>query len=210
MGGLEFMRILALLPWRDDDTRAARPAAKRLAAWALLAAGGAAGGVLAQGSVPCTAIDNDAERLACYDRALRPDGAPRPAAAPAPSESAPPTLGTSDRRSERRIRESTATTAPAAPAASAAPAAPAAPAARSIAASGDEIIPIVVVNVRALPGRETTFTDGEGTRWVQTDSQRIVNLPDAPFDAELKRGAMGSYFLVPKDQGRAVRVRQAR
>ncbi|HUQ53545.1 MAG TPA: hypothetical protein VM692_15065, partial [Gammaproteobacteria bacterium] len=36
----------------------------------------------AQGAVPCTAIANDAERLACYDRALR--GAPPPAASPAP------------------------------------------------------------------------------------------------------------------------------
>jgi hypothetical protein len=170
----------------------------------MLAAGSIAGGALAQGSVPCTAIDNDAERLACYDRALRPDGAPAATAAPAPSSAANPALSTSDRRSERRIRESTATTAPAAPAA------PAAAAARGNAPSGDEIVPLVIVNVRALPGREATFTDGDGVYWIQTDSQRIFSLPEAPFDAELKRGAMGSYFLVPKGQGRAIRVRQAR
>jgi hypothetical protein len=43
------------------------------------------------GSVACPSIDNDQERLACYDRSLR--GAPRapsPTAAPAPSVQAPP------------------------------------------------------------------------------------------------------------------------
>jgi hypothetical protein len=42
---------------------------------------------------------------------------------------------------------------------------------------------------------------------VQTDSQRVVGLPDTPFEAELKSGMMGSYFLAPKDRGRAIRVR---
>jgi hypothetical protein len=73
----------------------------------------------------------------------------------------------------------------------------------------DEIVPIVVIRLRALPGRETTFTTESGESWVQTDSQR-VSLPDVPFDAQIKRGAMSSYFLVPKNGGRAVRVRPVR
>ena len=158
----------------------------------------------AQGAVPCTAIDDDAQRLACYDRALR--GTPPPAATPPPAQSAPPAAASvpaappaaADRR-ERRVRES------AAPAPQAAPAAPIAGR-----ADDEEIIPIVVVGLRALPGRETTFTTRDGSMWVQTDSQRIVGLPDTPFDAEIKRGAMGSYFLVAKDRPRAVRVRPVR
>ena len=63
--------------------------------------------------------------------------------------------------------------------------------------------------MRALPGRETTFTLEDGSAWVQTDSQRISGFPDMPFPAELKPGAMSSYFLVPKERGRAVRVRPA-
>jgi hypothetical protein len=43
---------------------------------------------------------------------------------------------------------------------------------------------------------------------VQTDASRIVGFPDTPFDAELKPGAMSSTFLVPKNGGRAVRVRR--
>jgi hypothetical protein len=68
----------------------------------------------------------------------------------------------------------------------------------------------VIVGTRALPGRETTFILADGTSWVQNDSQRITGLPDTPFEAELKPGAIGSYFLVPKDRGRAIRVRPVR
>jgi hypothetical protein len=101
------------------------------------------------------------------------------------------------------VRGSTAAPAPAAPTPSAAPVA-----GDSEALEG--IIPIVIIGTRALPGRETTFLLADGTSWVQTDSQRINGLPDTPFDAELKPGAIGSYFLVPKDRGRAIRVRPVR
>jgi hypothetical protein len=172
----------------------------------------------AQGVVPCTAIENDTERLACYDRALR-GTAPAPAAQPASAEpetrtapartaapvaapsppaatvDAPRALATEPRR-ERRVRESTA------------PAAPAAPVAGL--PTGEEIVPLVIVGVRALPGRDTMFTAKDGSSWVQTDSQRIMTLPDPPFDAELKAGAMGSFFLVPKEGARAIRVRPVR
>jgi hypothetical protein len=163
----------------------------------------------AQAAPPCTAVEDDAERLACYDRALRTPSpsAPAPAAqAPAqnPPASAPPATSpapaaTAEPRSERRIRNS------------AAPAAPAAPVAGD---SGDDddddkIIPIVIIGVGARAGRETVFTAQDGATWVQTDTQRLGNLPDPPFEAELKPGTLGSYFLVPKEQGRAIRVRNA-
>ena len=134
----------------------------------------------AQTAVPCTAIENDAERLACYDRALR--GAPTAPTQSSPAIAAPaaaaPAAAVAEPTRERRIRES------AAPAASVAPVA-----GRS---SGEEIVPLVIVGVRALPGRDTIFTADDGSIWVQTDSQRMVPLPDTPFDAELKSGAMGS------------------
>jgi hypothetical protein len=83
----------------------------------------------------------------------------------------------------------------------------AAPAAAAPAA--DAIVPIVVVEARLLPSG-ATFTAADGTRWVQTDSHRIVDLPDTPFDAEIKPGAMGSRFLLPKGHSRPIRVRVAR
>jgi hypothetical protein len=153
----------------------------------------------AQGAVPCTAIADDAERLACYDKALRP-AAPAPAATPEPA--APLTARPDERRQEPRVRESGA------PAPAAAPPAPAAP--RTGARADVAIVPVVVVGMRALPGRETTFTTEDGVAWVQTDSQQLIGLPATPFTAEIRPGAMGSYFLVPTERGRAVRVRPAR
>ena len=178
---------------RDHDTLI--PGAGTVAAIAVLAALAAQftpQNVAAQ-SAPCTAIADDAERLACYDRALR--AAP---AAPAPTAAPTPTAGP---------------TPPAAPA-QAAPAseAPTASAAQAPATKDEQqdadkqAVPIVVVGVRTLQGRETTFTTQDGA-WVQIDSQRLVGLPATPFEAELKRGAMGSTFLVPKNGSRAIRVR---
>jgi hypothetical protein len=178
----------------------------------------------AQNAQRCTTIDSDAERLACYDRALRPAAAPIPArpptpaaaaAAPAPSPtSAPPpaavpstAIATENRatRREREVRESTASAAPVAPAPPSAPAAPAAR--RAPAATKDEtpdIVPIVIVQIRALPGRGATFVADNGETWVQTDAQR--QWPDVPFKAAIKPGSMGSVFLVPDDYAHSFRV----
>ena len=136
---------------------------------------------IAAQTAPCTAIADDAERLACYDRALRAaPAAPAPTAVPTPTaEASPPP----------------------------APAQPA-PAAENQQQDADrQTVPIVVVGVRTPQGRETTFTTQDGAAWVQTDSQRVVGLPATPFEAELKPGAMGSRFLVPKNGARAIRVR---
>jgi hypothetical protein len=166
-------------------------------------------------SPPCTAIQDDAERLACYDRALR-AGSPAPATpAPAPAPTSPATSAAQPPAAQPPPQAPpaplTQAPAPAAqtPAAQAAPAptAQASTAAPAPQASPDKVVQVVVVAVRALPGRETTFTTKDGAMWVQTDSQRIYGLPDTPFDAELKRGAVGSTFLVPKTAGRAIRVK---
>jgi hypothetical protein len=163
----------------------------------------------AQAAVPCTAIDSDAERLACYDRALRGAAAPAvtpPPTAQAPARSAAPAATPAERatpsapgnepRRERRVRESAAP-------------APSAPSAASDAGDA-ETRTVVIVGMRGLPGRETTFTTDDGTSWVQTDSQRVTGMPEPPFDAEIKPGAMGSYFLIAKDRARAIRVRALR
>ena len=184
-----------------DTAYRGRAAAVLTKACLAVVAGCGALTTFAQGGVPCTAIVDDAERLACYDRALRP-AAPAPSAAPVPAARVPEARAVApadDRSQERRVRESAAP-APPAPA-------PAAPRA------GDEepaSVAIVVVGMRALPGRETTFTADDGTAWVQTDSQRLLGLPDTPFTAEIRPGAMGSYFLVPAGRVRAVRVRPVR
>jgi len=89
---------------------------------------------------------------------------------------------------------------------STAPVAPAAPVAGSASGYSDAVIPIVIVGVRRLPGRDTIFTTQYVATWVQSDSTQNVGLPEAPFEAEIQPGAMGSRFLQPKDFPRRIRV----
>jgi hypothetical protein len=159
---------------------------------------------IAAQNAPCTAIADDAERLACYDRALR--SAP---ATPAPTAVPTPTAAPAQpaRASEAPIAPPVQT--PVAPVDAPTTSAAQAPAAQDQQQDADrQIVPIVVVGVRTPQGRETTFTTQDGAAWVQTDSQRVVGLPATPFEAELKPGAIGSTFLVPKNGARAIRVRR--
>ena len=69
-------------------------------------------------------------------------------------------------------------------------------------------MPIVVVNVRQLAGRnDKVFTTDLGAVWVQTDNVRF-NYPEPPFEAQIKPGVMGSFFLVTNDRNRAIRVKR--
>jgi len=77
-------------------------------------------------------------------------------------------------------------------------------------AAKDEPVTIVIVAAQTVPGRGTTFTASDGTVWTQNDGQTIPKLPETPFDAELKPGALGSRFLVPEGQARSIRVRLVR
>jgi hypothetical protein len=182
---------------RDHDTLLPRAAAvAAIVAVAALSAQFAPHGAAAQ-SAPCTAIADDAERLACYDRALRGAAPPAPTA-PAPAAAAP----TAPAAETPIVGPAQAPVAPVEAPTTSAAQTPAADEQRN-----REIVPIVVVGVRTLQGRETTFTTDDGETWVQTDSQRVAGLPATPFDAELKPGAVGSTFLVPKNGARAIRVR---
>ncbi len=180
---------------------------------------------------PCTEIENDTERLACYDRALRPARTAAPAAAPAaaptppsaPAQAAAPAaaaatvtaagaaatgehIGTATTVEPRTARAARTETAPAAPAAPASPAPAGAPA---TSAGQAGIVPIVVVDVRERAGRnDKIFTTDLGVVWMQTDNVRTT-YPQPPFEAQIKPGMMGSSFLVIDDRGRAVRVKRS-
>jgi hypothetical protein len=69
-------------------------------------------------------------------------------------------------------------------------------------------MPIVLVSVRDTPGRNAkVFTADNGSVWIQTDSVDL-KAPNTPFNAQIKKGMVGSFFLVPTDKGRSVRVRR--
>ncbi|HZF28813.1 MAG TPA: hypothetical protein VE907_06835 [Gammaproteobacteria bacterium] len=175
-------------------------------------------------STSCAQIESNVDRLACYDRAFPPASAaaPKPAAAAAPAAparslpEAEPADGashvaTEPRAEPRGARGSAAQPAPEPPA----PAVPAAtataraaPAPAQAAQVDADVVPIIIVNVRDTPGRNAkVFTADNGTIWVQTDSAAL-NVPETPFNAQIKKGMVGSFFLVPTNKGRAVRVRR--
>ena len=205
-----------------------RGAAAAAAALAVAAAtGGWPAGAGAQApSTSCAQIESNVDRLACYDRTFPPASAaaPKPAAAAAPPAAparslpeAEPADGAShvatEQRTEARGARGSAAqpapepAAPAAPAAAAATARPA-PAPAQAAQVEADIVPIIIVNVRDTPGRNAkVFTADNGSIWIQTDSVAL-NVPETPFNAQIKKGMVGSFFLVPTNKGRAVRVRR--
>lgn len=70
----------------------------------------------------------------------------------------------------------------------------------------DEERTVLVVDVNtSIPGRAIFVTDG-GERFEQTTGRSDLFLPSTPFEASIRPGAMGSSFLVPAGQRRAIRV----
>jgi hypothetical protein len=189
--------------------------AARLAALVVACASLAAAAALAPraalAQAACTEIENDTERLACYDRALRPTrpatAAPAAAAPAAPAQRAAPAAPPSTQLSTERSVEPRRARSAQAEAAAAAPSAPSAPGGVRD-SRDDDVVPIVVVRVREIMGRnDRAFTTDNGVVWLQTDNAKL-KVPETPFNAEIKPGAMGSFFLVTENRNRAIRVRR--
>jgi hypothetical protein len=68
-----------------------------------------------------------------------------------------------------------------------------------------ESFPVVIVAVRQRPGLNTLFTTDEGQIWMQIDFEQNY-FPRPPFSATIRRGSLGSFFLLPTG-GTPVRVR---
>ena len=141
----------------------------------------------------CAQIENDAQRLACYDRALRTSAS----ATQSPVQASEPAA-----RSVPR-----ATTAPRAADAPIAPTAARGPVAGDVADAQPGPAAIVVVAIREMQGQNVMFTTDQGQVWIQTDGRRNY-YPEVPFGAEIRSGTMNSYFLIPNDRGRSIRVRR--
>ena len=184
------------------------------------------------GAVACPSIQNDQERLACYDRAMR--GAPRaapapqpsaaPAAAPTPSSTAAPAVAgaaaigaaaatgngaAAAAHTAVPAASSSISTAPHNPrnTTAATPAQPgAAPTFDPNTGTPTGIVPVLVVRALSRPGFGTEFTTDTGSVWIQTETKPLT-LPKTPFKAELQPGKFGSTFLVLPDSKMGIRVR---
>ncbi len=70
-------------------------------------------------------------------------------------------------------------------------------------------VAVTIVAAEKRQNGKFRFTLGDGQIWDQTDSVALRLLPSAPFDGEIRRAAMGSFFLKPADKT-AVRVKRVK
>lgn len=159
-------------------------------------------------ALECARIEQDRERLRCYDDALR------PAAAAAPARTAPaaPAASAAGRSAEAPPSAATAAPAERAPRTVEVPARTAPPPATARTAEArtaePEPVRVRVVEARGLAANRLLFVTDDGQMWRQTDGRR-ARLDEPPFTAEIRPGALGSWFLVPEDRP-AIRVRRER
>ncbi len=69
------------------------------------------------------------------------------------------------------------------------------------------IIQVTVTSVRKNLSNKFIFETEDGQIWLQTD-QRTVRYGHTPFEAEIRRASMGSFFLKPASGSVSVRVRR--
>ena len=70
-------------------------------------------------------------------------------------------------------------------------------------------IKVVVVSVDSNAYGKLIFTTESGQVWRQTDQNRR-RYRQIPFDAEIRKGSVGSFFLAPQSGGAAVRVKRSK
>ncbi len=68
---------------------------------------------------------------------------------------------------------------------------------------------VVVVSVDSNAYGKLIFTTKSGQVWRQTDQNRR-RYRQIPFDAEIRKGAVGSFFIAPLSGGAAVRVKRSK
>ena len=72
-----------------------------------------------------------------------------------------------------------------------------------------EAVTVVVIRVQKNISGMSVFSTANNQVWIQT-SVRSQSYPAAPFEAEIQRSSMNSYFLSPVNGGLSVRVRRER
>lgn len=147
----------------------------------LLGATGTASAQDAAGLAACRDLEDDAERLACYDARAGAAAAPaKPAPAPRPGPSPESLFGLDPAQASEATRQ----------------------------ANGVEDLDAItrqVVGTGTNSGGQPTFTLDNGQGWVQIDSRPAVLRPGETVT--IRRGVFGSYLLT-RDDRRSVRVRR--
>lgn len=149
----------------------------------------------------CAEIEQDSQRHACYDRVLRPrpktSGVDASPVKPSPSSPAPPEPvvqpaaavppGESDTSRPEKTRFGLKVERPEEP----------------------DSIDVVVVRARKNLAGKFVFTMQDGQVWLQTDIRRPI-YHGIPFQARIRKAALGSFFIVPANGDQSVRVRRSK
>jgi len=161
----------------------------------------------------CADIEREILRLECYDdavAALRRGPAANAASARSQAAAASPAArGPAAAPAERAAEtDDVRTPPPRVVAERELPAARGAGAARSSGGAestgGDRQVTIVEVRTQ-VPGR-AVFITSEGEEFVQTSGRLRLFLPEVPFQANLRSGAVGGRFLTPEGTRRSIRI----
>jgi hypothetical protein len=70
-----------------------------------------------------------------------------------------------------------------------------------------EVVQITIVSVQRRPDGTSRFTLDNGQVWEQTDTVNLGTLSKGPMTGEIRRGALGSFFLKPGNRT-AVRAKR--
>lgn len=70
-------------------------------------------------------------------------------------------------------------------------------------------VTVMITGVSKRADGKFRFTLDNGQVWDQTDTVRVRMLPDTPFAGEIRKGALGSFFLKPADKT-AVRAKRVK
>ncbi len=178
----------------------------------------------------CAKIPSVGDRILCLEGALRESArgqGPALASDASPEEGLAPGPGASDAAASAVDSvdigsEDTGATSRSAPAdAKSGPQSNEAPAAKSTEAeqfglSEPQTIPDTPVSVAVVVAAmdrdaygKLIFTTESGQVWRQTDQGR-PRYPAIPFDAEIRKGAAGSFFIEPSSGGIAIRVKRSK
>lgn len=150
----------------------------------------------------CSEIEDTAERYRCYDEVMRTQ--PR-----APERRALPVPGSAPAPEVQRNRGASAS----APASAAVNTAPGNPASRfglkSPPPGEPAAIDVLIVDTKKSVTGKWMFTTADGQLWVQSDTKRAIYHQER-FNAKIKKGMIGGFFLNPEGPDMTVRVRRVK
>jgi len=163
----------------------------------------------------CASIDDDGQRLSCYDQILRPDKMTDRTELPATAENSdkPESVTPSQVQAEVvedrpvAIEEFGLKEKKPEEVVEVKPAAVEEFGLKQKQPRETVTITVTVNGIRKNLTDRFVYTTTDGQVWVQIDTRR-AHYDEVPFVAEIRTASMGSYFLKPKSYGFSVRVRR--